>query len=173
MKVIGLSLILALTFVPLSHAQIIAVNFNNTYQPSPENIAADTGAGAGFLAMADWNNVTAPQGTNYNGPLIDSNGHIVSGLNFTAVYSGPYETQNTALGNLLNGYGDHFSSLTINNIPYATYDLYVYVASDGDGRDATGTHLPRGDRLSGTDRARPDPMGSTRSSTAQTSPRVS
>jgi hypothetical protein len=119
-----------------AHGQVIAVNFNNTYASSPENITSDTGVVV--VAMADWNNVTANSGQNQTG-FIDSSGNALSGFNFTSLFQGPYESQNTNLGNLLNGYADHFGSLTVNDIPYATYDVYMYVASDQNGRNATGT----------------------------------
>jgi hypothetical protein len=130
-----LSSILGASF---AQAQIIAVNFNNTYASSPENITATTGAIA--VDLTDWNNAAAPQGGTDSGPFIDSTGATVGGgFSFYTAYAGNYETTNTGLGNLLNGYGDHFNTLTISNIPYATYNLYVYVASDGNGRDASGT----------------------------------
>jgi hypothetical protein len=137
MKILGIfTALITLASFSLAHGQVIAINFNNTYAASPENITSDTGVVP--VATADWNNVTALSGQNQTG-FIDSNGNALSTFNFTALFQGPYESQNTNLGNLLNGYGDHFGSITVNDIPYATYDVYMYVASDQNGRDATGT----------------------------------
>ena len=63
----------------------------------------------------------------------------MTGFSLSLANAGNYQTGNSALGNIFGAYGDHFSSFTASDVPYATYDVYVYVASDGDNRDAYGT----------------------------------
>ncbi len=131
--------VLALTSLSLARGQEIAINFDTDANGDIQDITGTTGVVP--VAAADWNNINAPQADLDNPTYVDSNGTFVPNFSLYANAPNAFSTipANTALGNLFNAYGDQIGTLSVTNVPYATYDVYVYVASNGDGRDATGT----------------------------------
>jgi hypothetical protein len=121
----------------VTHGQEIAVNFDLQQNPTGKPVEKITSAtGVVSVAAADWNNVDA-QGAPLTG-YINSSGAILPNFTLTVNTNGRYQTGLSNLGNLFYTYGDSFNSLTASNIPYMDYDVYVYVGSNGDGREGTG-----------------------------------
>jgi hypothetical protein len=151
---LGLFLLGALTSVSSVQAQLIGINFEGG-----GGIVTDpTGAVTIFASSSEpidfWNEASGNSGTISN--LLETDGtpdsagsENIAGL--TAVYSAPgaFQTGNTNLGNLMNGYLDGngaglglengIVSVTLTNIPFTTYDVYAYVDSDHDGRPSTAS----------------------------------
>lgn len=106
---------------------------------------------AGVYPLQNWNNAD-PSGNNSGGlsqivgPIagaISDDSGTATGVGFFYSAQGMWAvSQTTNAGNrqLLNGYLDAESSsngsCTISNIPYANYDVYVYVSADQNGRTA-------------------------------------
>jgi len=121
--------------------------------------ATDT---AGVIPTLNWNNVnstgvsnTPGSGTNTNidGPLpaviADSNGNPTN-VSIAFQSNNTWGTGVTTGGGpgdiaLMNGYldlnfgGNNFTEVALKGIPFASYDVYAYVGSDGDGRTGHGT----------------------------------
>ncbi|MFC4995349.1 hypothetical protein [Rubritalea tangerina] len=121
------------------HAAVISINFNRN---NDEVFASNVSAGA--VAVTNWNQM-APQGTpsGTDVALVDDSG---AGTTATVTYSanGTWAQggANTSDGNisLLKGYlddsnGAAIAVVTLNNIPYAQYDVYVYGIGDSDPGD--------------------------------------
>ncbi len=89
----------------------------------------------GVVAGANWNNETVATGTNV--PLHDSNGNPTTALisyTSTGAFSGfpGTNTPNAATNTMYKGRLTD-SVITLSNIPYSSYDLYVY--------DSPGTRI--------------------------------
>ncbi|HLX60329.1 MAG TPA: autotransporter-associated beta strand repeat-containing protein [Planctomycetota bacterium] len=120
-------------------AGCIGINFAAGRTTEIENV---TGV-AGVVPIANWNNIQTIAGTNV--ALTDSSGSAIS---TTLTFSGApvsYSVYGVAQANqdaqLMNSYldtnanaGNTTNTITITNIPYANYRVYVYVQSDGGGR---------------------------------------
>lgn len=112
---------------------------------------------AGFVPMQNWNTVKAltqqpASGLDYGdtsniesptaGKIVDNSGAVVPGATLTFSATNTWSvsgTSQTGDKQLLNSYIDNTNaktptSVTIGGIPYATYDVYVYLGSDGNGR---------------------------------------
>jgi hypothetical protein len=113
------------------------------------------------VANADqWNELTGNNGTDVTG-LFETDGTASTALPTLSIsYSSPdaYQTGNTNLGNLLNGYldgngggnGPDTVPVTITNIPFAVYDVYAYVGSDTNDRSADSSVTVNGETLTYT-----------------------
>lgn len=102
---------------------------------------------AGVIPQGNYNNLTTATGTAV--PLVDSTGSSAAGM--TATWSGPgfwAANYNAAFvpGNADQKLNDGFEFtggtttpvvVTVNNIPFAQYDVYVYILNDGGGRLTT------------------------------------
>jgi hypothetical protein len=135
MKILGILLCTALAAPSSVYGQEIAINYNDA-QGTSENITSATGVIS--VAADDWNNVSQYQtGQTY----FDSTGTDLPNFTLTNSSAGTYSTGVTDLGNLFNAYNDGASGFTVNGVPYTAsgYDVYIYVGSNGDGRDAQGT----------------------------------
>jgi len=112
---------------------------------------------AGFVPMQNWNTLKEPvqqpkAGLDYGdtssiesptaGTIVDNTGTAVPGaaLTFSATNTWSVSgTSQTGDKQLLNSYLDNTNAktpttVTITGIPYATYDVYAYLGSDGNGR---------------------------------------
>ncbi len=120
------------------------------------------GSPAGVVPMTNWNDVdsatvsnTPGSGSNVNidaptaGTIVDSNG-VATAATISFQSNNPWSVNNansTSDANhvLMNGYldlnfgGNNFTSVTLKGIPFASYDVYAYVGSDGNGRTGHGT----------------------------------
>ena len=136
---------LALAFPVCLHAQSIGINFNSDRDLAAE-LAPDEVAGHPDVAQSNWNNTNgAASGNESNligatpGTVLDSTG-VATGVTLTWTSDGTWNTNNgTSSGDnkLMNGYIDHTgvgASVQVSNIPYASYDVYVYFGSDGNDR---------------------------------------
>ncbi len=137
----------------IAQAQSIGISFSSdrgNLQLAPDEIA-----GAPGVAQANWNvndgGADAQAAANGGsadiigplaGELSDSNG-VATGATVTWVSNGTWNTTNggdTPDAKLMNGYidaigaDDPFTTVTIENIPYDSYRVYVYIGSDGNGR---------------------------------------
>ena len=113
-----------------------------------------SGDSAGVVPQTNWNSSdgTDPDGdgsgTNAGilpggGSLVDDSG-ASTGVTATWSSNNTWNTNNgTSNGDnkVMNGYIDHTggppATISFTNIPYAEYDVYVYVGSDGNGRTGT------------------------------------
>jgi fibronectin-binding autotransporter adhesin len=99
---------------------------------------------AGAVAMSNWNNLA---GTNQAAPqsLVDSSGNPSAA---TVTWGGVSDNYDALNGNqtdqnaqLLNSYLDNSSAgaetVSVSGVPYANYNVYVYFASDANGRDGS------------------------------------
>jgi autotransporter-associated beta strand protein len=118
---------------------------------------------AGVVQADNWNNVnstgvsnTPGSGTNGNidgpiaGTIVDSNG-VATAATISFQSNNPWGTGvmgpagTTGDQALMNGYldlnqgGNNLTAVTVNKIPFASYDVYAYVGSDGNGRTGHGT----------------------------------
>ncbi|HZL34352.1 MAG TPA: hypothetical protein VFC78_03515, partial [Tepidisphaeraceae bacterium] len=140
----------------------ISINFEGgtTATPPlpPQSLAAtDT---AGVIPEANWNNAPTNIGTTATvdsptpGALVDSTGTAVAGASVTwtannvwGVSQAASTAGTTGDRELMTGYLDlneagpagKTTSIAVTGVPYATYDVYVYVGSDGNGRVGHGT----------------------------------
>ncbi len=128
-----------------SHAAMVGINFASGHTGQTESLSVS--AIVGVVPQGNWNNVTGNVGTQANvagpmaGSLVDDSGIATSmSLSFSSTNS--WATSTGALtGNaeLLNGYLDNTNTatpttITLAGIPFAAYDLYVYVGSDTNNR---------------------------------------
>lgn len=103
---------------------------------------------AGVVPFSNFNNLTTGSGTAQ--PLMDSTGSTAAGT--TTTWSSPgfwasqYNTVVPATGDQKLNDGFVYSAgtgtpvnVSVNNIPFATYDVYVYILNDGGGRPTTTT----------------------------------
>jgi fibronectin type 3 domain-containing protein len=97
---------------------------------------------AGVYPQGSFNNATGANATNV--PLVDSNGNATGAL-LTYTSGGTYASRDgsvvpaTADQKLNHGFIYGNSNVTVTNIPYANYDVYVYMLNDGAGRVQTTT----------------------------------
>ena len=130
-----------------SLAASIGVNFNSSTAAQVDLVTGTAGA----VAQANWNNTSNNTGTISSGTVIDNSGSIVGGMlvswNALTAFSvgsaaGTDEGDDTALmhGGLethSETYSGNFCEISLTNIPYARYDLYLYVngwnSSERDG----------------------------------------
>ena len=110
--------------------------------------AADTGMTssdvAGAARLAKWNNLNASSTATTKSVLLDNTGAVVAGMSttFTGGSGGPAYTMSSAdSGNdatMIRGVYDQYNgtagTISISGIPYATYDLYLYMWSDQTNR---------------------------------------
>lgn len=120
---------------------------------------------AGVVPQANWNNVSSTTtvvvsntvpGGNANidgtspvpGSIVDNNGQVVAGATINFLSNNPWAVSGTVPtggdAKLMNGYADlangtTTTSVTLANLPYASYSVYAYVGSDGNGRVGHGT----------------------------------
>lgn len=129
------------TFTPLMYAGAPGVaqkNWNRTVNLA--NNAADVTGGIARIA------------TPTAGSLVDSSGNVIGNgttgvnLSFTggAGSFSYFSDQQTPFGRLFNSFifgndvsGNRSSTVSLSNIPYPSYDAYVYVGSDTNGRTGT------------------------------------
>lgn len=141
---------LAITSVLLggsfARAQIIGINFEGSGAASNGTITAPTGV----INAVTWNNIAGFTGTVTG--LTETNGIDTSGdmtlatASVTFTSHDDYRSGNANLGNILNGYLDGNGAplangtvtVSITNIPFTLYDVYVYVGADGNGRTGDG-----------------------------------
>lgn len=112
--------------------------------------------GAGVVPSANWNNAPGPNGFNNTGSdadLIDSSGFPTTmDISFTSGFPSAAHTLGAPVADadgrfnrrMINGYlngGDGNTgapvTVTLNEVPYAVYDVIVYVGSDVAGRTGT------------------------------------
>jgi len=131
------------------HAAVVSVN-----QVSAST--AITGA-AGFIPVANWNNVTGNSGS--LNIVKDDSGDTVAGMAVTwSSQSTGFKPQNSSAetqnGFLIEGWGEKSGTegnWTITGIPYASYDLIVYVTGFNTNQQRDGVIRLNDDN--GTDRA--------------------
>ncbi len=128
-------LLLATGLIAVANAQSIGLNLG----VSRTDTSLDPAETAGVVPQMNWNNLSGATG----GPLnpIDSTGAAT----LTEVTWATDEewsvagTASTPDGKLLNGFfsenNNDGSSITITGIPFAVYDLYIYVSHDRDSED--------------------------------------
>lgn len=109
---------------------------------------ADVTAAAGVISQGNWNNEAGNSGTAITG-LSDSTGTVVSGLSlsYTSDYNVGSATSSTSgfdqlySGHLESAYaaaatgnaGSNRVTAYLTNIPYTSYNLYVYTSNKGSG----------------------------------------
>ena len=119
-----------------SRAASIGVSFNSAIA---EDVDLVTGT-AGAVAQANWNNTSNSTGTISSGTVIDSSGSTVAGMLVSWEANGAFSVLNangTGEGDdtaLMHGglevWDDTYTGdteITLTNVPYARYDLYLYV----------------------------------------------
>jgi hypothetical protein len=104
---------------------------------------------AGVAPQFSWNNTdgaaSGNSGANISGPtansVVDNNGAVVPGVSVTWTANGTWSSPNSGPGNpnMMSGYLDDTGTagdtvITVTGIPYAHYDIYTYVGSDGNNR---------------------------------------
>jgi hypothetical protein len=104
---------------------------------------------AGVVPQFAWNNTdgaaSGNSGANITSPtansIVDHNGAVVPGLSVTWTSNGTWSSPNSGPGNpnLMAGYLDDTGTagdtvITVTGIPYAYYDVYTYLGSDGNNR---------------------------------------
>ena len=116
---------------------------------TPQPLAPGTSAGAPGVAQTHWNAVTGSSFTNV--ALNDNTGAsttaLLNGSANGTYYGGnvsdtPGDTELTS-GELFNGWTGS-PTMTVSNIPYAEYDVYVYAALDNNTRIETLELTPSG-----------------------------
>ena len=127
-------------------ADSIGINFRRT--TSGEQNMAPTES-AGVVPQVNWNNTdgvaSGNAGANISGPtanaLTSANGITVPGLSLSWSANGTWSSPNAGPGdpNLMAGYLDDTGTagdtvITVTGVPYANYDVYAYVGSDGNNR---------------------------------------
>ena len=94
---------------------------------------------AGAVPLGNWNNnylssVFQSSGTVF---LHDSNGNVVPAMKTVFSGGGPFSVPAQSLANntlkLLSG-GIEYGNISVQNIPYSSYDVYVYVSGYSNGR---------------------------------------
>ena len=129
----------------------VGLNHDGGNQADPVTLVGPAGVTA--VQQTNWNNVTNDRGDNAGAGVtgnlnvvIDSTGAAVAGMTMAWAAYGSY-AEGTTIGEngiLLHGglqsehdtYGPAgiFNEFNVSGIPYASYDLYAYVCSWGDGR---------------------------------------
>ena len=144
LRILSFGLVLAafLTGSPAIQAQVISINFGAD-QASLE--ASDV---TGVIPVANWNNASGATGTLTN--LVDDSGaataaSVTWSASNTWQAASPYPTNPTQV--LLYGYLDGGSNgvpaqVSVQNIPFNLYDVYIYVNRDND--DSTSTYTVNG-----------------------------
>ena len=106
---------------------------------------------AGAIHLANWNNMTGPTGYGNAQTLanpLDSSGAVVGGMTVTVTGGSSSSTfaYNAAAGNdstLFDTVFDQFDgtagTISVTGVPYATYDVYLYMRSDGAARGGAFT----------------------------------
>jgi len=154
---LGVSLVcLALGTITAQGQNIIGLNFSGRQWSiggnTPQALtASDT---AGVAIQSNWNNVnpsghdsgTQAQVSGPNAGVISDNSGAVTGLTLKYSAQGMWSvSQSVFSGNrqMMNGYSDvegndaNIGIYAISNISYTLYDVYVYIAADGNGRTAS------------------------------------
>jgi hypothetical protein len=143
------SSLLAIAFVLLYFvpADAASVGLNFRRGSGEQDMAASESAGV--VPQMNWNNsdgmASGDSGANISGPtagaLVDDTGAAVPGLSITWTSNGTWSSPNAGAGdlNLMSGYVDDTGSagdtvLNVSGIPYAHYDVYAYLGSDGNDR---------------------------------------
>jgi hypothetical protein len=134
-----------LVFPVAADAASIGLNFRRG--SGQENMAATESAGV--LPQMNWNNsdgaASGNGGANISGPManvvVDSTGAAVPGVSVSWVSNGTWSAPNSGPGdpNLMAGYLDDTGTagdtvISVTGVPYANYDVYAYVGSDGNDR---------------------------------------
>jgi hypothetical protein len=125
----------------------IGVNFNSSTVTDVDPV---TGS-AGVVPQSNWNNTQSQSGSVASGSVIDDSGATVSGMSVSWSADAAHSvgsTDATSEGDdtaLMHGgleehhttYGTGFGDITMTGIPYARYNLYIYIngwnASSRDG----------------------------------------
>lgn len=101
---------------------------------------------AGQVPQANWNNATGASGT-LNGLLNGAGGATSANLTYRSPNTWSSGTNDgTTNGALLDGYLDSNGSaaggakVTVTNVPYAHYNLFVYLNTDNGGGPRTGDY---------------------------------
>lgn len=101
---------------------------------------------AGVVRLPRWNNLTGPTGTGSVQSLtnpVDSSGAVAGGMSITVTggSGGSTFAYNSATGNdgtLFDAVFDQFNgtagTISVTGVPYATYDVYLYMRDDGAAR---------------------------------------
>ena len=137
---------IALIFsVSAADAASIGLNFR---RGSGEQDMAPTES-AGVVPQMSWNNTdgmaVGDSGANITGPtanaVVDDTGAVVPGVSVTWTANGTWSAPNAGPGdlNLMSGYLDDTGGagdtvITVSGVPYAFYDVYAYLGSDGNDR---------------------------------------
>jgi beta-glucanase (GH16 family) len=120
------------------------------FQGSGTALASTDSAGLSTVAQSDWNVLTGSSFSSH--ALTDSTGAsttaTISGSANGTYWSGgstasPAGNAKLASGELFNGWPGQ-PNLTVSNIPYASYDVYVYAGIDASGRAETMGLTPSG-----------------------------
>jgi hypothetical protein len=113
-------------------------------------LAATDSAGLSSVAQTNWNALT---GSSFTGQaLVNSTGAsttaLLSGSAGGSYFGGassaaPSGNAKMSSGELFNGWPGS-ATLTVSNIPYAKYDVYLYAGIDASGRNETSALTPSG-----------------------------
>ncbi len=138
-------------------SQSIGLHFGAGQNVPNYILAPASVAGVPGYAMANWNNATGQNGTTANvasgansGVLVNSagatTGVTVSWSSNTGTFSSNAsfgDPNNQLMGSMLNdGAGNgHGNSVTLSNIPYASYEVIAYVGSEGGGANGRLSNL--------------------------------
>ncbi len=124
---------------PLLHADSIGVNFLGDSGGQPVGTTMASGASAGVVAQTNWNN--PPHAVDQTTPVaVNDDSGSPSGASITWDSNNTWRVPNNAGSQpLMDGYldssgGNPTITVTVTGISYASYDVYVYVGSDGNGR---------------------------------------
>jgi len=130
----------------VARADSVGINLQKTS-------ATDVTGSAGVVSQANWNNGAGKTGSMATGTLVDDSGSAVSGMAVSWAFSGnpvdikaDNQTQTPDGGdvNLLRSgvevnvadYG--LNSISVTTVPYAKYDLYVYIQGYQEGTTRNG-----------------------------------
>ncbi len=157
----GTSCLVLIVIFGFAQADVISVNFVGGQGGSgvDQDLVIDQADGAaGVVPEMNWNNLDGTSGGSV--ALIDSDG-IATGA--TVSWGGSPNRFTTGNGSttadqiLMNGYLDtdntSTTTVTVSNVPYAKYDVYVYF--DGGGTGRAGEYTVNGTTRIGTDNANP------------------
>jgi hypothetical protein len=129
-------------------AQIISVDFDNTTSLASPTMETTDLAGAPGVRVGNWNAWIKNDLTlgDAGQVIVDNNGSTVAGFTATLTYSPvSWASRNNNTVNdqamysdVIDAYGGD-DSLSVSGIPYALYDVYVYMYDDGSGRAGSFT----------------------------------
>ena len=112
---------------------------------------------AGVVPMANWNNLTGPVGNPASASLaLNNNAGAPTGAVVTSYAAADFwsVSGSTLTGNaqLMNGYldtsnGIRNSHISVTGVPYSSYNVYVYFASDGNGRTGQASLIQNSNAL--------------------------